>query len=71
MTPSGLKMTSLLVNPNHMAQLRQIAKAQGLVNGTAALVRLAILQYIRREARKQDMPVIVPGRARRRAILGE
>lgn len=59
--------TAIFMNPKHMAQLRALGEPQGLK--PAQLVRIAIAQFLSRERRKQAVPVTVPGRARRQAVL--
>jgi hypothetical protein len=50
--PSQLKVTTILLNPVHMAELRQIARPE--VGETAsALVRIAIAEYLQRAARRK------------------
>jgi predicted transcriptional regulator len=63
-----LRVTTIFLDTEHMKQLGTLAKAQGLK--TAQLVRVAIAEYIQRERRKQAAQ-IVPGRARRQAVIGE
>jgi hypothetical protein len=64
-----MKRTSLFLNPAHMKELAALGKSQGL--RPAQLVRMAILQYIRREKRAQAAQVVLPGRKSRQAVLGE
>jgi hypothetical protein len=50
--PSQLKVTTILLNPVHMAELRQIARPE--VGETAsALVRIAVAEYLQRAARRK------------------
>jgi hypothetical protein len=65
-----MKRTTIFLNPDHMRRLAVIGKATGLK--PAHLVRVAILQYIRRESGKQASQVVLPGRkSRGAAFLGE
>ena len=60
---------TVFMHNGHLKQLRVLADDRGLK--TAQLIRIAIVEFLRREARKQAVPVIVPGRARRQAVAGE
>ena len=60
---------TVFMHNGHLKQLRAIAEDRGLK--TAQLIRIAIVEFLRRETRKQAIPVIVPGRARRQAVAGE
>ncbi len=64
-----LRRTSIFLNPRHMQELATISDATGQC--PSALVRLAVVQFIRREKRAQAAQVVVPGRKSRRAVLGE
>jgi predicted transcriptional regulator len=66
---STLRRTSIFLNPAHTRELAVIARATGQC--PSALVRLAVVQFIRREKRAQAAQVVIPGRARRQAIIGE
>ncbi|MGA3294258.1 MAG: hypothetical protein ABSE45_09800 [Candidatus Acidiferrales bacterium] len=47
---SQLKLTSIMVVPSHMAQLRAVAQSQGL--NSSAVVRMLIARYVRRAAKQ-------------------
>jgi hypothetical protein len=57
------------MNPAHLKELAAIGKPQGLK--PSHLVRVAILEYIRRSKRAQAAQVVISGRARRQAVLGK
>jgi len=65
-----LKQTTIFLDDRQMAQLKVIAKAQGS-NSVAPLVRRAIWEFVRREKRSLAAQTVIPGRARRQAVLGE
>ena len=46
-----LRQTTVLLHVAHMKQLTALAESQGIK--TAQLLRIAIAEYIRREARKK------------------
>jgi predicted DNA-binding protein len=50
-TPNQLKVTTIMLIPEHMAQLKALAEPQGLT--ASALVRVAIVEYLRRAARQK------------------
>lgn len=64
-----MRRTSIFMNPAHLKELAAIGKSQGLK--PSHLVRVAILEYIRRAKRAQAAQVAISGRARQQAILGE
>jgi hypothetical protein len=65
-----MRRTSIFLNPTHMKELAALGNSQGL--RPSHLVRVAILQYIRREKRTQAAQIALPGRTRRQAaLLGE
>jgi hypothetical protein len=60
--------TSFFMNPTHLKELADLGKSTG--QSTSSLVRVAILQYIRRESRKAITQTVIRGSARREG-LGE
>jgi hypothetical protein len=50
--PSQLKVTTIMLNPAHMAELREIAESEP-GQTPSGLVRLAIAEYLRRAARRK------------------
>jgi len=61
-----MRRTNIYLNTDHWRQLAALGKAEGLK--PSHLIRVAILQFIRREMRKQTQPVVVSGRKRRSAV---
>jgi hypothetical protein len=51
-TPSQLQISTLMLDPNHKAQLRELAK-QGPGQSASGLVRLAIAQYLQRVSKRK------------------
>lgn len=64
-----MKRTTIWLNADHTRQLAVMGKPTG--QRPAQLIRVAIAQFLSRERRKQATLVIVPGRKRRQAALGE
>jgi hypothetical protein len=58
---------TVFMHNGHLKQLRAIADDRGLK--TAQLIRIAIVEFLRRETRKQAAQVVIPGRKSRRAVL--
>jgi hypothetical protein len=61
-----MKRTTIWLNPAHMKELGTLGKSTG--QRPAQLVRVAILEYIRRAKRAQAAQVVIPGPARRQAF---
>lgn len=59
--------TSFFMNRAHLNQLGMLAEARGLK--TSQLLRVAIVEFLHREHRKQTLPVIVRGKTRRAAVM--
>ncbi len=64
-----MKRTSIWLNPKHLQELAAIGKSTGQCQ--SVLVRVAILEYIRRAKRAQAAQTVIAGPARRQAALGE
>lgn len=59
---------TFFMHDGHLKRLRAIADERGLK--TAQLIRIAVVEFLHREARKPALPLVVPRkRARRHAVL--
>lgn len=58
---------TVFMHNGHLKQLRVLADDRGLK--TAQLIRIAIVEFLRRESRKKVPQIVIPGkRARREAV---
>jgi hypothetical protein len=61
--------TTVMLTGQQLRGLKEVGQASHL--SMSSLLRMCVTEGISRRKRQQAVPVVVPGRARREAILGE
>ena len=61
--------TTVFLTARQLRGLKEVGKADGL--SMSSMTRIFMTEGIARRKRQQAAPAIVPGRARRQAVIGE